>query len=118
MVDTGSTTTLLHRPFVRALRIPLSKTVTQSMWINLPDDGVQSAQIHKFSIGMINLGDKKLDVTDLGGVLQNSEDSPPAVGVLGSEVLKRSHAIIDFGRRKLYLHRDDDRAKAPIGGRR
>jgi len=33
------------------------------------------------------------------------EGSPPVVGLLGAETLRRHHGIIDFGTRTLYLQK-------------
>lgn len=122
MVDTGAFATLLHRPFVRELRIPTRETSLQSARINLADDDVDVARIKKLSLGVVDIVGKQVGVTDLGGVLHNGlRASPPVVGLLGGEILHRNHAIIDFGTRTLFLKREADRpvssARRPSRGR-
>lgn len=122
MVDTGAFATLLHRPFVRELRIPLRETSFQSARINLADDNVEVARIKKLSLGVVDIVGKQVGVTDLAGVLHNGlRSNPPVVGLLGGEILHRNHAIIDFGTRTLYLKRESDRSapkarRGPRGG--
>jgi predicted aspartyl protease len=114
MVDTGAFATLLHRPFVRGLHIPVRETRLQSARINLADDDVEVARIRKLSLGLVDILGKQVGVTDLGGVLHNGlQSSPPVVGLLGGEILHRNHAIIDFGTQKLYLRRDTDQPDRP-----
>lgn len=118
MVDTGAFTTLLHRPFVRQLRIPLHETHLQSARINLADDDVEVAQIRKLSVGLVDIVGKNVGVTDLAGVLhQGLKNSPPVVGLLGAEILHRNHAVIDFGTRTLYLRRVTEEARRPAAAR-
>ena len=58
------------------------------------------------SLGLVNIMGRDVGVVDLGGVLHEGlQRSPPAVGLLGAEILSRQHAIIDFGTRTLYLRR-------------
>lgn len=112
MVDTGAFATLLHRPFVRKLRIPLQETHVQSARINLADDSVDIARIRKLSVGLVDIVGKQVGVTDLEGILHHGpKGSPPVVGLLGGEILNRNHAIIDFGTRMLYLQRDGEQLK-------
>lgn len=104
MIDTGAFTTLLHRGFVRQLHIPTEETRLQSAAINLKEEGVDVARIRKLSFGLVDILGKDVGVVDLGGVLHEGlQRNPPAVGLLGAEILKRNHGIIDFGTRILYL---------------
>jgi predicted aspartyl protease len=108
MVDTGAFATLLHRSFVRQMRIPMHKTPFSSAAVNLKQRGVQLARIRKLSVGAVEIVDKEVGVIDLeglihGGLLQGSQGAPPVAGLLGAEILKRHHGIIDFGTRTLYL---------------
>jgi predicted aspartyl protease len=104
MVDTGAFATLLHRPFVRRLHIPTEQTRLQSAAINLKEEGLDVARIRKLSVGTFDIGGKEVGVVDLGGILHEAMQlSPPAVGLLGAEILNRHHGIIDFGTRTLYL---------------
>jgi len=104
MVDTGAFATLLHRPFVRHLHIPTEQTSLASAAINLKEEGLDVARIRKMSVGMVDIGRNDVGVVDLGGILHEAlQLSPPAVGLLGAEILNRHHGIIDFGTRTLYL---------------
>jgi predicted aspartyl protease len=104
MVDTGAFATLLHKPFVRRLHIPTEQTSLASAAINLKEEGLDVARIRKMSVGVVDIGRNDVGVVDLGGILHEAlQLSPPAVGLLGAEILNRHHGIIDFGTRTLYL---------------
>jgi predicted aspartyl protease len=105
MVDTGAFTTLLHRPFLARMKIPLRETPYTSGGVNLRERGVQLATLKKFSVGSFEIRGKEVGVMDLQGLIHGNllEGSPPVAGLLGSEFLRRNHGIIDFGTRMLYL---------------
>jgi predicted aspartyl protease len=105
MVDTGSFTTLLHRSFVRRMRIATRETPYSSSAVNLGERGVRVARIRKLSVGSVDIFGKDVGVIDLEGLIHNGllEGSPPVAGLLGAETLRRHRGIIDFGTRTLYL---------------
>jgi predicted aspartyl protease len=105
MVDTGSFTTLLHRSFVRRMRIATRETPYSSSAVNLKERGVRVAHIRKLSVGSVDIVSKEVGVIDLEGLIHDGllEGSPPVAGLLGAETLRRHHGIIDFGTRTLYL---------------
>ena len=107
MVDTGAFTTLLHSRFVRRMKIPLRDTPFSSSGVNLKQRGVQIATISRFSIGSMDFPGKDVGVINLEGLIHGGllDASPPVVGLLGSEMLRRYHGIIDFGTKSLYLKR-------------
>ena len=107
MVDTGAFTTLLHSRFVRRMQIPMRDTPFSSSGVNLKQRGVQMATISRFSVGSMNLERKDVGVMNLEGLIHGGllDASPPVVGLLGSEILRRYHGIIDFGTKNLYLKR-------------
>jgi predicted aspartyl protease len=107
MVDTGAFATLLHSRFVRGLKIPISETPFSSTGVNLKSRGVQMATISRFSIGSMDMRDKKVGVINLEGLIHGGllDASPPVAGLLGSEILRRHHGILDFGTKTLYLKR-------------
>jgi hypothetical protein len=107
MVDTGAFATLLHRPFVRQMRIPTRQTRFSSAAVNLKQRGVDVATIRKLTVGPIDIRDREVGVIDLEGLIHDRllDGTPPVVGLLGAEILDRHHGIIDFGTRTLYLHR-------------
>jgi len=107
MVDTGAFATLLHRPFVRQMRIPMRQTPYSSAAVNLKQRGVDVARIRKLSVGSIDIVGREVGVIDLQGLIHDGllQGTPPVVGLLGAEILDRHHGIIDFGTRTLYLHR-------------
>ena len=47
MIDTGAFATLLHRPFVKCMKIPLHDTPVSSSAVNLREHDVQVARIRK-----------------------------------------------------------------------
>jgi predicted aspartyl protease len=105
MVDTGAFATLLHRSFVRQMRIPMRETQFRSAAVNLKQRGVQVAKIKRLSLGNINIVGEDVGVIDLEGLIHNGllQASPPVAGLLGAEILRQHHAIIDFGTSTLYL---------------
>jgi len=105
MVDTGAFATLLHSRFVRRMQIPLRETPYSSSGVNLKQRGVQMATISRFAIGSMNLERKDVGVINLEGLIHGGllDASPPVAGLLGSEILRRHHGIIDFGTKSLYL---------------
>jgi predicted aspartyl protease len=107
MVDTGAFATLLHSRFVRRMRIPLRDTQFSSSGVNLKQRGVQIATISRFSIGSMDMRTNNVGVINLEGLIHGGllDASPPVAGLLGSEILRRYHGIIDFGTKTLYLKR-------------
>lgn len=105
MIDTGSFTTLIHKPIVREMRLPLRSTPYTSGAVNLDERGLQLATIRRFAVGSFMVKGKEVGVMDLQGLIHSDllQGTPPVVGLLGSEFLRRNHAIIDFGTRTLYL---------------
>jgi len=105
MVDTGSFATLLHRSFVRRMRIATRETQFSSSAVNLKERGVRVALIRKLSVGSVDIFGKEVGVIDLEGLIHDGllGGSPPVAGLLGAETLRRHHGIIDFGTRTLYL---------------
>jgi len=87
MVDTGAFATLLHRSFVRQMRIPLRETPYSSAAVNLKQRGVQLARIRKLSVGSIDIFGKAARGTNSpqiaagyasGGWVTRGGDSGPA----------------------------------------
>lgn len=105
MIDTGAFTTLIHRPFVRRLRLPLRDTPYTSGAVNLEERGLELTTIKRFAVGRFVVRRKEVGVMDLAGLIHGEllSGKPPVVGLLGAEFLRRNHAIIDFGTRTLYL---------------
>ena len=105
MVDTGAFATLLHRGFVRSLHVPLHETPFSSSAVNLKQRGVQIARIKRLSVGAVDILGKEVGVVDLEGLIHSDllRGSQPVAGLLGAEILKTHHGIIDFGTRTLYL---------------
>ncbi|PZR71328.1 MAG: hypothetical protein DLM73_16140 [Chthoniobacterales bacterium] len=107
MVDTGAFATLLHTPFVRRMKIPLRDTPFSTSGVNLKQRGVQVATISRFSIGSMDMSSNDVGVINLEGLIHGGllDSTPPVAGLLGSEILRRYHGIIDFGTKTLYLKR-------------
>ena len=105
MIDTGSFTTLIHRPFARQMKLPLRDTPYSSGAVNLEERDLQLAIIRRFSVGPFLVKGKEVGVMDLKGLIHGDllTGEPPVAGLLGSEFLRRNHAIIDFGARTLSL---------------
>ena len=60
------------------------------------------AREHEFAAQRVRVG-----VVDLQGLIFSDllKGSPPVAGLLGAEILRSHHAIVDFGTRTLYLKR-------------
>src|SRR5947208_4260279 len=108
MVDTGSFATLLHRSFVRRMRIATRETQYSSSAVNLKERGVRVARIRKLSVGSVDIFGKEVGVIDLEGLIHDGLLEPrgggaPVAGLLGAETLRSHQGIIDFGTRTLYF---------------
>lgn len=105
MIDTGAFATLLHRDFVQRMRIPLRETPFRSAAVNLKQRGVEVARIRRLSVGSVDILGKDVGVVDLEGLIYREllKGSPPVAGLLGAEILRSHHAVVDFGTRTLYL---------------
>jgi predicted aspartyl protease len=104
MVDTGAPGTLLNSKFVVRMKIPTQKSRFNSIGVNVPESRLHLANITQLSIGSMDMPSSRVGVIDLQGVIHNGlEASPPIVGLLGSQMLRDHHAIIDFGTKSLYL---------------
>jgi len=117
MVDTGAFATLLHRGFVRQMRIPLHETQFSSSAVNLKQRGVEVARIRRLSVGTVDILGKDVGVIDLDGLIHRGllRSSPPVAGLLGAEILRSHHAIIDFGTRTLYMRPYGDQPRPNPG---
>src|SRR5262249_38627649 len=105
LVDTGAVVTTLHLPFVRQLRIPYYATSITSSGINRQEDEVDVARVRKLSVGEVTVVGKAIGVADLNWLFPETprRESRQVGGLLGAELLKSHHGIIDFGTRTLYL---------------
>jgi predicted aspartyl protease len=104
MVDTGAPGTLLHSPFVALMKIPTEKTQFRSVGVNLSESRLHLANITRLSVGSMNLRSHRVGVTNLSGIIHHGlNETPPVVGLLGSQMLHDYHAIIDLGTKSLYL---------------
>jgi predicted aspartyl protease len=105
MVDTGAFATLLHRSFVKQMKIPVRETPFSSAAVNLRQRGVQMARIKKLSVGATVISGKEVGVIDLQGLIHDRllRGKPPVAGLLGAEILNRHHGVIDFGTKTLYM---------------
>jgi len=83
------------------------ETPFSSAAVNLKQRDVQIARIKRLSVASVNILGKDVGVIDMEGLLHNGllEASPPVAGLLGAEILRQHHGIIDFGTRTLYLKR-------------
>jgi predicted aspartyl protease len=107
MVDTGAFATLMHRRFIRRMKIPTRNTPFSSAGVNLSQQGMQLATINQLSIGGVQFRRKEVGVMNLEGLIHDGllDGKPPVAGLLGSEILRLHHGVIDFGTRTLYLKR-------------
>src|SRR5205814_4361696 len=69
MVDTGSFATLLHRSFVRRMRIVTRETQYSSSAVNLKERGVWVARSRKLSVGSVEIIGKEGGVVVLVGLI-------------------------------------------------
>src|SRR5207244_12639614 len=94
-----------NRGFVCRLRVPLPETEFSSSAVNVKQRGVQIARIKRLSVGSVDIVGKDIGVVDLEGLIHGDllRGSQPVAGLLGAEILRSHHGIIDFGTRTLYL---------------
>jgi hypothetical protein len=83
----------------------MRETPLTSAAVNLKQRGVAIAKIRRLSLGSINIVGKDVGVIDLEGLVHSGllQATPPVAGLLGPEILRQHHGIIDFGTRTLYL---------------
>jgi hypothetical protein len=95
------------------MRIPLRDTPFASSAVNLKQRGVEVARISRLSVGTVNIVGKDVGVIDLEGLIHRGllRSSPPVAGLLGAEILRSHHAIIDFGTRTLYMRPRGDQPR-------
>jgi predicted aspartyl protease len=105
LVDTGASATLLHRSFIKRMKIPVRDTPFTSAAVNLKVSDLQVARIRRLSVGSVNIVGHSVGVIDLAGLIHGGllTGKPPVAGLLGGELLRRHRGIIDFGTRRLYL---------------
>jgi predicted aspartyl protease len=105
MIDTGAFATLLHHDYLRRMRVPLHRTHFNSAAVNLKQRRIQVARIRRLSVGSVDIVGSQVGVVDLEGLIQGDllRGKPPVAGLLGGEILRSHHGIIDFGTRTLYL---------------
>jgi hypothetical protein len=96
---------LLHSGFDRRLHVPLHATDFISTAVNLKQRGLQFSRIRRLSVGSVDILGKEVGVVDLEGLIHSDllRGSQPVAGLLGAEILRTHHGIIDFGTRTLYL---------------
>src|SRR5207248_10965543 len=99
MVDTGAFATLLHRSFVKRMKIPLRDTPFRSAAVNQKMGDVQIARIRRLSVGSVDIVGHNVGVMDLGGLIHGGllAGKSSLAGLLGSELLLRLDGFIDFG---------------------
>jgi hypothetical protein len=102
------------------MRIPLHETQFSSAAVNLKQRGVEVARIQRLSVGSVDIVGKDVGVIDLEGLIHGGllRASPPVAGLLGAEILRSHHAIIDFGTRTLYLGARSNNPRAARHGSR
>src|SRR5207244_4565687 len=69
MVDTGSFTTLLHRSFVRRMRIATRETQYSSSAVNLKERGVRGANMRQLAVGAVEIMGQEWTVRAMRGLL-------------------------------------------------
>src|SRR5438128_6193721 len=71
MVDTGSFARLLHRSFVKRMRIATRETQYSSSAVNLKDRGLRVARIRKLSVGSVNITGRDVGVIVMEGLIND-----------------------------------------------
>ena len=80
MVDTGAFATLVHRDFIRRMKIPTRETQYNSAGVNLRERGLQIATINQLSIGKLRFRKKEVGVMDLQGLIHGGSACGHAAG--------------------------------------
>src|SRR6201982_385520 len=104
MVDTGAFATLLHRSFVKRMKIPLHDSPFRSAAVNLNMRDVQIARIRRLSVGSVDIVGHNVGVIDLGGLIHGGllAGKRPVAGFTRTEIFQRHIRVVEFGRRRVY----------------
>lgn len=110
VLDTGASRTVFDQKEIQALVREKSSLLEGKMSAGLGTREMEthSIQLKKFQLGKLSLADFEALVLDLDVLSQSYEQlgHGKVVGVLGSDILHRYQAIIDFGKQKLSLRLD------------
>jgi hypothetical protein len=102
-IDTGNPKTLLKQSIVEAENLPYQVTQAQ---VHSALHHFQNARIYSVTPKVLQLGDFDLSghqVRSASFDLSDSEGGPPWAGLIGADLLWFYDAILDVGKRALYL---------------
>jgi hypothetical protein len=108
-IDTGNPKTLLKQSVVEAEKLPseVTKAEVHSPLRSFENAKVRSVTADGLRLGSFDMGGQKVHSADFD--LSNSEGGLPWAGLIGADILWFYDAILDIGKRALYL-----RAKAAV----
>ena len=109
-IDTGDPKTLIRQSVVEAENLPseITQAEVHSPLHHFENARVYSVTAKGLQLGSFDLGGHK--VRSASFELSDSEVGPPWAGLIGADILWSYDAVLDLGRRALYL-----RAKPPVG---
>ena len=109
-IDTGDPKTLIKQSVVEAENLPseITQAEVHSPLHHFENTRVYSVTAKGLQLGTFDLGGHK--VSSASFELSDSEGGPPWAGLIGADILWSYDAVLDLGRRALYL-----RAKPAVG---
>ncbi|MEJ7560558.1 MAG: aspartyl protease family protein [Pedobacter sp.] len=107
VVDTGASRTVFDKAFIKR-HIDVTETEESHATTLFSTTSTFQAVIPEVKIGRIRIKDYYAVALDLEGVNQTYESlgHPPIVAIVGSDILLKYQATINFKRLKLYLYDD------------
>ncbi len=107
LIDTGASKTVFDKERIKAFLKDEKFETHDKLSTGLGTSSMKShlALIEKFSIGKIEIRKYKTVVIDLShvNVAYGQMKQKPIDGVLGSDILKKYKAVIDYGKKKILL---------------
>lgn len=105
LLDTGASHTVLHRDAAERLGLIVGEAGFTAAGLGSTNHAVTQSLVERLRLGEMDLGQVLVVVTDLGHVNQTlgTAGGQPIDGVIGGDILRRGHAVIDFAGRTLYL---------------
>lgn len=106
LIDTGASHTCLDLSFAQLLRVPLSASDESGHGVNAHFKKYETLLEHFLVGNDYVLEALPVSVLDLGYVNEQfaTVGELPVQGIIGNDILEKAAAILDFGRKSLYLH--------------
>ncbi|MEW6468101.1 MAG: retropepsin-like aspartic protease [Bacteroidota bacterium] len=107
IIDTGASRTVFDKERIKKFVKQKAEKITDKLSTGLGTNSMESHQvvISSMKIGRLKLKDYETVLLDLSHVNRSYEQIKlkPVDGVLGSDILRKHKAVIDYGKKKMRL---------------